>query len=422
MAAVAAIGRDARPASLALVADAPDGLPAQAPAGVATAHGERGAALLRAADVVVRSPGISRYRADVRALADAGVRLTTATNLWMASHPEATVVAVTGTKGKSTASSLLWTILAQAGVPALLGGNVGRPLLDLEAAPGDVVVAELSSYQLADLERAPDVAVVLNVFPEHLDWHGGMDAYVRDKLRAVTLSDETHAVLNAEDERLRALGAGRPRVTWFGAPDGLHARPDGVWDGDALVLAASDVPLAGRHNLANVAAALAAARLLGVAPAAAADAVRGFSALPHRLETVATDARGRTWVDDSISTTPESTLAALSVFADRPLAVLLGGTDRGQDHAALAAALVGRAAPTAALLCPDTGARIAPALGAPVDARSVAGLDEAIALADRLAPDGAVVLLSPAAASFPAFRSFEERGERFAAAARRLAG
>ncbi|HVW19200.1 MAG TPA: hypothetical protein VHB30_13220, partial [Solirubrobacteraceae bacterium] len=220
---------------------------------------------------------------------------------------------------------------------------------------------------------------------------------------------------------LRELGRERSGVTWFEAPEGFHARPDGVWRGDELVVARGDVPLPGVHNLRNVAAALATADLLGVPAPAALPAIRSFEALPHRLQTVLGEPRGRAWVDDSISTTPQSAIAAMAVYEDRPLTVLLGGTDRGQEHDELVAALESRRPPTAAVLLADTGPRIAAALTTEsVAVRDAADVGEAVALADALTPEGGVVLLSPAAASFPAFRSFEERGERFAAAARAL--
>jgi UDP-N-acetylmuramoylalanine--D-glutamate ligase len=375
-------------------------------------------------DVVVRSPGISRYRDELRALADAGVTLTTATNLWFAEHGDEHVIAVTGTKGKSTTASLVHALVSAAGARSELAGNIGRPLLDVDDAGGapDVWVVELSSYQTADLERSPEIAVVVNLSREHLDWHGSERAYFDDKL-ALLRHGPRLAVLNGRDARLLEL-AGDVEAVRFGVAGGFDvADGDVVRDGRPVVRMARTA-LLGEHNALNVAAALTAAEAAGWLPAEPEAAVAGFQPLAHRLQTVARDGELR-FVDDSISTTPASAVAALRALAGGPVALLVGGQDRRQDFAPLAEAIAEHGQVRVVIGLPDNGDRALEAIvargGAGVPTRAAADLDEAVALARAALGDAGTVLLSPAAPSYGRFRDFTERGERFQAAAQRSA-
>jgi UDP-N-acetylmuramoyl-L-alanine---L-glutamate ligase len=203
-------------------------------------------------------------------------------------------------------------------------------------------------------------------------------------------------------------------ATAYGVPDGWDVTPAGVASGGELVLAAGDLPLPGEHNALNLCGALAALEAVGVASPPLRHALEGFSALPHRLETIR-EASGILWVDDSISTTPESALAALSSFSHREVILIAGGQDRGQDYAELARILAARGATLIGV--PSTGPRLlaaARAAGMPLDrAIETADLEAAVALARERAQAGTVVLLSPAAPSYDNYRDFEERGERF---------
>jgi UDP-N-acetylmuramoylalanine--D-glutamate ligase len=379
---------------------------------------------LAGCEVVVRSPGVSRYRDDVAAVRDAGVALTTATNLWFAEHGDEPIVGVTGTKGKSTTASLVHRLALAAGVRAELAGNIGRPLLDLlqpEQAP-ELWVVELSSYQTADLERSPRVAVVVNLHREHLDWHGSDDAYFADKLNLLAHGPRVE-VLNGRDARLLALAPdGGARRVLFGVDGGYDVR-DGavVRDGERIVDMA-ETALLGEHNALNVAAALAAVRAADALPADPQAAVAGFEPLAHRLQTVARDG-GVAFVDDSISTTPESAVAALRALGGEPLVLLVGGQDRGQDFAPLAEAVAAHGQVRAVVGLPDNGQRaldaIAARCGIEVPTRAAADLDEAVALAREIVGDGGTVLLSPAAPSYGRFTDFTQRGAAFRAAAAR---
>jgi UDP-N-acetylmuramoylalanine--D-glutamate ligase len=372
-------------------------------------------AALSECDLVVRSPGVSVHRPEMRSLTDAGIPVTTSTALWLAEREGRGVVGVTGTKGKSTTAALTCHLARAAGAVAHLAGNIGVPALDLlDRPPTDLAVVELSSYQIADLDTGPEVAVITNLFREHADWHGSEEAYRADKLRILALPGVRAAVYNARDPQLASPTRDLAGTIPYGVPDGWDVTPAGVTSAGELALAAGDLPLPGEHNALNLCGALAALEAIGLSPPPLPDALAGFSTLPHRLETVS-EAGGVLWVDDSISTTPESTLAALSSFSDREVILIAGGQDRGQEHAELARVLAGRGATLIGV--PSTGSRLLAAArtaGMPSDrAIETTDLEAAVALARERARPGTVVLLSPAAPSYDNYRDFEERGERF---------
>jgi UDP-N-acetylmuramoylalanine--D-glutamate ligase len=395
-------------------------------AGAQFEHGPDGFGALEGCEVVIRSPGVSRYRPEVERLGSSGVELTTGTNLWFAEHGDERVVAVTGTKGKSTTTSLIAHLLNESGVRATLGGNVGRPLLDvLDLDPGpEVWVLELSSFQAADLERGPSIGVLLNVHPEHLDWHGTAERYMEDKVNLLRRNPDCLAVLNWSDERVRELAGHLPNARLFGDIEGFHLDNDGaicrsldrLYEPDAL-------RLQGRHNALNACAALTVVQELGLDATALGEQLGSFEPLPHRLEPVGVYG-GRTFVNDSISTTPPAAIAALEALAGSRIAMIVGGYERGQDYAPLARRIVDSGVQLVIGL-PDTGKRIvAEVEGVEADqppaTRLAADLDEAVRVAAEGVPAGGVVLLSPAAPSYVQFRDFEERGLAFAQAAARV--
>jgi UDP-N-acetylmuramoylalanine-D-glutamate ligase len=348
---------------------------------------------LAAADVLVRSPGVSIYKPLIQAAIRAGTTVSTATGLWLAERGGHHVIGVTGTKGKSTTATVIAHLIRATGTPVELAGNIGRPVIELLDLDADVwVVCELSSYQIADLTVGPEVAVLTNLSREHTDWHGGEERYRADKLRIFELPCTRVAV--------------KPPA-----------------DGWPLLFEPAQLPLRGAHNARNVTAAIAAIEAAGLPLPSLPQALEGLTALPHRLQTVHTDSRGTEWIDDSISTTPESTIAALEAFADRPVVLIAGGSDRDQDHDRLGQTLASRTAVTRLILLPDTGAAIGAAAashGYGADRMSTAGdMREATQLARRLAEPGSVVLLSPAAPSFNRYANFEERGDDFATLALR---
>jgi len=357
-------------------------------------------------EVVVKSPVISRYREDVRALEDAGVAVVGGLGLWLETTGSDRVVGITGTKGKSTTTSIAGHLAAGLGVACGIGGNIGQVPWD-PAAPTDVElwVIEVSSYQATDLWSSPAVVGVTSLHPDHLLWHGTVDRYYDDKLSICGRPGARVTIANGTDERLRARAAQlTPGPVWVDDPDEATS-----WVGA--------LGLRGRHNLIN---AVIAARCLAAAgvpgaedPAKLAAAAGGYRPLPNRLETVDVVC-GVEYVDDSLSTNVLPAIAAVEVFQGRPLVLLAGGQERNIDYAPLGRYLAGRAAPTLVLTLPDNGPRITNAVTAQGGhAEDCADLHEAVLRAAAWTPPGGVVLLSPAAASFGRFGSYKERSTAF---------
>ncbi len=387
---------------------------AQAPDGVALLIGEAAGKALTDGrfEVVIKSPGVSLYRPEIAAARKKGVRFTSGVNLWFRDNPGASTIAVTGTKGKSTTSRLIHHMLTKAGLDVALIGNVGVAALGQK--PGrDVTVLELSSYQIADLYAAPNIALVTNLYVDHTPWHGGVEQYHHDKLRLIA-NPMTIAVLNANSERLVEKAGARPNSIWYGKADAYHVADGRLMRGDREI-DASTFPLRGAHNLENLAAACTVCDLAGVTSVRERVDLTGFAQLRHRLEEFR-GRGGRLCVNDSISTVPEATLVALGAYGDRRIALFLGGTDRGQDHAALIDHLSKATNIACVVLLPDTGARIADEMRSASFAFpiiSASSLAEGVEQAFAATGDDTVLLLSPAAPSFGKFRDFEERGDRF---------
>ena len=378
---------------------------------------EGAARALAGCDLLVRSPGVSIYKPEMGALREAGIPITTATALWLAERQGRGVIGITGTKGKSTTAALAHHLLRATGQAAHLAGNIGLPALDLLDTPStETAIVELSSYQIADLEIGPEIAVATNLFQEHVDWHRSAAAYRADKLRVFRLPGVCTAVVNGRDLRLLTASSATPARTCFNIDDGWHVTGEGVAYASKLRLRSDDVPLLGEHNAFNLCAALAALDAHHDPLPELREALADFRALPHRLEAVA-DRGGVLWVDDSISTTPESAIAAIASYPERAIVLIGGGQDRDQDYHELGMVLARRNATVIGL--PSTGERLVVAArraGVPEEhARDVSDMASAVRLARTLAQPGSVVLLSPAAPSYNRYRSFEERGAHFRA-------
>lgn len=374
-------------------------------------------------DIVIKSPGISVYRPEIERARQKGVVFTSSTNIWFAERADQTTVCVTGTKGKSTTSSLIAHLLDKTGHRCMLAGNVGIPIISMLRRTADVWVIELSSYQAADYSGSPSIGVLLDLFPEHIDWHGSVEQYYRDKVRLLAQTSTGWRVLNAADPITQDRHLAFDRVIRFNDDDGLHVADGWIMDGDKRLAFRDQIRLPGDHNLSNICAALTVVRLLGVPIETALQTLGTFTPLPHRLTTVG-EKNGILYVDDSISTTPQSTIEAIKAYPGRPVTVLLGGFDRGLDFTDLALFLVKHPV-CAVVTLPDNGKRIAEAIRqafvaketvmpAIVEARD---LTEAVAEAADVTPSGGVILLSPASPSYGRFKNFEERGGAFIKAA-----
>ncbi|MEP7096989.1 MAG: UDP-N-acetylmuramoyl-L-alanine--D-glutamate ligase [Dokdonella sp.] len=394
--ATAPCGSAGRGAALAVITTAPD------------------ADALSAFDIVIKSPGISIYRPEVLLAQHAGTHFTSGTALWFAEHPEARVIAVTGTKGKSTVTALIAHLLRARGVRVALAGNIGLPLLELldTAQPPDWWVIELSSFQTREA-HAVDVGVINNLYEEHLDWHGTRERYADDKLALATAAKAL--VVNAKQPELVARTGAHVRRSTFGDVSGWHVAEGAVWRETQRVFEISKSPLPGLHNAMNLCAALAAIEAADEDALAAAAGIASFRPLPHRLQTLG-ERDGCTFVDDSIATTPQATLEALASFSDQPVSVLVGGYERGLDWQAFAEQV--RATPPRAIVTMGAnGARIHAtlrAVGGDYRLESADALADAFAIARVQTPEGGVVLLSPGAPSFDQFKNYAARGCAFA--------
>jgi UDP-N-acetylmuramoylalanine--D-glutamate ligase len=331
-------------------------------------------------------------------------------------------VGITGSAGKSTTTSLIGEMFAAAGRDVVVGGNIGRPLLGKldEMSGSSWVVMELSSFQLEPLQVSPHIAVVTNVTPNHLDRHPTMEAYWAAKGQILAhQAPSDWAVLNADDAwtlRYRP----RARVLRFsleGVVEGAYLAGKQLMLLREPLLEVSEVPLRGRHNLANVLAACAAAHAAGIDRQAMQAAVRAFQGVPHRLQTVA-ERDGVRFVDDSIATAPERSIAALQAY-DEPLVLVAGGRDKHLPMQVWAKLITRRVKHVVLLgemseLVAQALREADPSFTAVSRAES---MDEAVAEAARVARSGDVVLLSPGGTSYDMYRDFEERGRDFARAA-----
>jgi len=395
--------------------------------------------LIDAADLLVTSPSISpRFPTTEPWLRDAlsaaetrGVELVSEVELFLR-LTDARVLAVTGTKGKTTTAALLGGILAAAEIAHVVGGNIGEPLVERSESLGRETwaVLELSELQLPTISRGADVAIYTNILADHLDRHGSLEAYraVKARLAELTVERRGAVVLNADDAGSRDLGA---RLTgdvhWYGMgsdPSGgptLEATEKGgqLMLSGARLIAVGDVPLPGAHMRHDVMAAALGARLAGATPDAIADGIRSFRGVPHRLETIA-EADGVRWVNDSQATIPAAAIAALEAFAPSPIVLIAGGQGKGLEYGAFADAIAERS--RAAILIGETAVELERLIGGRVSVHRAVSMEAAVTLAARAAKPGDIALLSPAAASFDMFTDYAARGDAFRQAVARLVG
>lgn len=368
---------------------------------------------------VIKSPGISPYDPRIEWAEFRGTRFISGSAIWFAEHARDHTLVVTGTKGKSTTASLIAHLLRAAGVRTALVGNIGAPLIEFlePEPPPEWWVIELSSYQTRDFGGVPAVAVVLNLSPEHLDWHGDVERYYSDKLKVLAGGKADMAVLNAADPELMRRTAALQHRLLFNDPGGWHARGTIIHRGDEPILDLGTTRLSGAHNASNVCAALAAIEASGHDARSLARHVQSFRPLPHRLQRLGTRG-GIEYINDSIATTPAATLAALASLSGRPVTLLVGGYDRGVPWDEFAAR-VQEQPPQAIVTIGAHGERIAallagPTGAAPVRVERAVDLADALERARALTPAGGTILLSPGAPSFNEFRDYAERGRRFA--------
>ena len=379
-------------------------------------------------DLIFRTPGISPLRPELQRARSRGTHISSQTRLFAALSP-APLLGVTGTKGKGTTSSLIAEMLCDGPYRQVhLAGNIGQPpiaFLD-QLSDRDLVILELSSFQLIDWETSPHIAVALNVTRDHLDYHADLDEYIaakRNIARFQTTDDWLIADRDcptartfADTSRARQLSfsavAEVEAGAWTSADHLQLHRPDSVSE---PVCALSAILLKGRHNWSNAAAAAAAAMAAGATTEQIAAGIRRFRGLPHRLEKVGTFG-GITCYDDSLATTPDAAVAAIRAF-DQPLVLIAGGSSKGADFAELGRMIVGASIRAVILIGEEadrieTAIRTAGNFTGDIDT-SCDSMQAAVTSARRHAQTGDAILLSPACASFGMFANYKDRGERF---------
>ncbi len=389
------------------------------PEGVPTHLSPDAFSKLNGFDIVVRTAGLAP-----RKITTDGT-IWSSTNEFFAKCP-ASIIGITGSKGKGTTSSLIASILEAAGKKVWLVGNIGIAALDVldQIQPDDIVVYELSSFQLWDLQRSPQVAVVLMIEPDHLDVHTDMAEYIEAKAQITRhqTSDDL-LIYNADNEYSRWIGQSSAAQTIaFASSETAHVQDGMFYYGDQPICAISELRIPGAHNVSNAVAAIDAVWRFTQDTEAIKQGLNNFKGLPHRLAYVAT-VNDVDYYDDSIATTPGSAIAALRAFAGRKKVIILGGSYKGSDFSDLAKELTQHE--VEALLIGDEANRIADSLraagfeqfeiiAAPNQGETIA--QTVVKKSAELAQPGDVVLLSPSAASFGLFKNYVDRGEQFIAA------
>jgi UDP-N-acetylmuramoylalanine--D-glutamate ligase len=395
---------------------APTGLDALVAAGVELHLHEQGVPLLERVSTVVKSPGVPTQAPVIAQARSRGMRVIGELELaWRMLRNE--LIAVTGTNGKTTTVELVGHIHREAGLEVTVAGNVGVALSGLVGVVDErvTVVCEASSFQLEDTSQfAPEVAVLLNLTPDHLNRHGTIEAYLQAKLRVFAHQDAGEvAVVPLDFEPERLPGAAR-RVRFGNGPNAQLSQSGGAlyWEGEQL-FRCEELRLRGRHNVENAMAAAAVCLARGLDAEAVRAGLRSFAGVPHRLEEIA-NRDGVLFVNDSKATNVASTLVALEAMAGErlPVHLILGGMGKGQDFTALRAPI--RSGCRAVYLIGRDADRIEQAIcDEGLEAHACGELDRAVAQAAAAAVRGEVVLLSPGCASFDQFADFEARGERF---------
>jgi UDP-N-acetylmuramoylalanine--D-glutamate ligase len=331
------------------------------------------------------------------------------------------LIAITGSNGKTTTTSLIGHIVSSARIPTIVAGNIGTPLISrvMETSNQTVTVLEASSFQLELIEKfRPDVALLLNVTPDHLDRHPSLEAYAKAKARIFENQVATDsAIINADDPGATQYAPSAPQVYWFSrtkrVANGIFLREDQlVFRGEGsetVLLRRGDIGLRGDHNVENVMAAAAATFLAGISPQSIVEGVRSFAGVEHRIEFVS-DINGVSYYNDSKATNVDATLKALDAFPSNVI-VILGGKDKGSDYTLLRDPLSRHA--KLALLIGAATEKIASQIAGAVPLEKVETVERAVRRAYELAKPGDTVLLAPACASFDQFQNYEHRGRVF---------
>ena len=397
-----------------------DEIPALLDKGITVETGKHGERTFRDQDLIVVSPGVPN---DVPPLVNArknGTKVIGEIEL-AARYLQGEVIAITGSNGKTTTTTLTGEVIAAGGFQSLVGGNIGTPAITFvdQSTPRTWVVLEISSFQLETIETfRPHIAAILNITPDHLDRHGSMEAYIAAKARIFeNQTEKDYAALNMDDPTCVALAKNlKPQVLWFSRRQevrrGAFVRNGKIMfrDGksESEVMPVDEITLKGAHNVENVLAAVAMGLIAGVEPAKVRQAVKDFKAVEHRLEYVAT-IRGVQFFNDSKATNVDATIKALESFPGN-IHLILGGKDKGSDYSVLNELLRVRVKRVYTI---GAAAQKIESQISGVDVTGAVTLDVAVRKANEFAQPGDIVLLAPACASFDQFQSYEHRGRAF---------
>lgn len=383
-------------------------------------------------DLAVRSPGVRPDHPLIKKLIKSGATLTSSIKIFF-QRCKAKIIGVSGTKGKGTTSTLIYEMLKEGGYDVHLAGNIGTPVLDVlpRLNSGSLVVLELSSFQLMGLTKSPHIAVVLMITSEHLDWHRNTKEYRSAKESIVKFQTEKDfAVINQDFEVTRSFATKTKAKVFFvsttNVTNGVYVAGDKVIsqvDKKEAIIDTQDIFIPGKHNLQNVVAAVAVAKILKVASGDIRKVLATFRGLPHRLQLIR-EISGIKFYNDSFSTIPETTIAAIEAFPD-PKILILGGSSKNSDFASLGQKIANDRSVKGLILIGQEGPRIKAA----IDAAGTFGgkmkdgaqnMREIVKTARSIAKSGDVIILSPACASFDMFKNYQDRGEQFVKEVARL--
>jgi UDP-N-acetylmuramoylalanine--D-glutamate ligase len=372
------------------------------------------------ADVVVRSPGVSIYKTEYRELLEQRKFITSSSNLFLAEtkahHPLTQVIGVTGSKGKTLSVSMMYHMMTALGLKVGLGGNIGKPLIELLDDEYDYVIGEFSSYQASDLATSPDVVMFTNLFSVHTDWHGGHEGYCRDKVHLAQYAKT--AVVNVNNPELMKYTQSLPHKVFYGQKEGFYAQDKILYYRGEEVCNIDNLQINGNHNMENLAGVLTVMNCLGLDWRKGLQSLPKFEQVAHRLQDIGVIG-GVRFINDSISTAPEAAISAMKSFDDN-LIIISGGTVNQQNYADYARFIESNPKVKAAITLFQCGPQIAGDIKNYVkrdgfrliEAETLA---QAVTEAYRIAhEDGAtLVLFSPTAPSFGFYKNFMARGEDF---------
>ena len=371
-------------------------------------------------DIVIRSPGVSIYKPELQELKNKGIKITSGSNLFLSemkhNHTNTKVIGITGSKGKSTSVSMMYHMMKSLGLNVALGGNIGKPLVELLDENYDYVIGEFSSYQSSDLETSPDIVIFTNLFSVHTDWHKGHEGYCKDK---VHLADKAEvSIINVNNKELMHYTEELSNKMFYGLSKGFYAIGKELFYQNEVICNIDNLKISGNHNMENLAGVVAALDYLKLDWRKGLSLLPDFEPLPHRLQKVAS-VDGILYINDSISTAPEAAIGGMKSFDDK-MAIISGGIENKQDYTEYAKFIEANNKVKVAVTLFQCGHQIADSIRQYVKRDDFVLIEaETLQQAVNNAHEelkkvgGSLVLFSPTAPSFGYYKNFMERGEDF---------